>query len=356
MTFRQRRDSSYLLSFSALLNRVKLGPYSVDVPVMLAPMAGMSDLPFREVCRELGAGYAVGEMTTSKPEFRESRKSATRWACEEESGLRVVQLLGADPVLMADAARYAVDSGADVVDINMGCPAKKVLQTACGSALLRDEALVARILEAVCGAVTVPVTLKIRTGWDRTHINALRIAAIAEESGIAMLTVHGRTREDGFHGCAEYDTIRRVKTAVTMPVIANGDIDSAVKAARVMKETGVDGVMIGRASYGNPWIFSEVSAALGFAPARSSPDNVERRRVILMHMRRHFDYYGEARGAVTFRKHLVHYLKGIPGGETALKTLITLRDPAELADGLERFLARNETAGDTEFTDRAGSA
>lgn len=342
--------------FSALLNRVKLGPYSIDVPVMLAPMAGMSDLPFREVCRALGAGYAVGEMTTSKPEFRESRKSATRWACEEESGLRVVQLLGADPVLMADAARYAVDSGADIVDVNMGCPAKKVLQTACGSALLRDELLVARILEAVCAAVTVPVTLKIRTGWDKDHINALRIASIAEDAGVAMLTVHGRTREDGFHGVAEYDTIRRVKAAVSMPVIANGDIDSAGKAVQVMKETGADGVMIGRASYGNPWIFSEVSAALGFAPEHPSPDSAERRRVILMHMRRHFDYYGEARGAVTFRKHLVHYLKRIPGGESALKTMITRKDPAELADGLECFLARNEEAGSTAFTDRAGSA
>lgn len=319
---------------------MKLGPYSVDVPVMLAPMAGMSDLPYREVCRSLGAGYAVGEMTTSKPQFRESRKSATRWASDEESGLRVVQLLGADPVMMADAARYAVDSGADVVDINMGCPAKKVLQTACGSALLRDEALVGRILDAVVAAVSVPVTLKIRTGWNREHKNALSIAAIAEKAGIAMLTVHGRTREDGFKGEAEYDTIREVKASIGIPVIANGDIDSAQKAVRVMAATGADGVMIGRASYGNPWIFSEVSAALGFAEKAVKPDFAERRRVILMHMRRHFDYYGGDRGAVTFRKHLIHYFKGIPGSDAALKTLVTERDPAGLEAGLEAFLAR----------------
>lgn len=324
---------------------MKLGPYSVDVPVMLAPMAGMSDLPYREVCRSLGAGYAVGEMTTSKPQFRESRKSATRWASDEESGLRVVQLLGADPVMMADAARYAVDSGADVVDINMGCPAKKVLQTACGSALLRDEALVGRILDAVVAAVSVPVTLKIRTGWDREHKNALSIAAIAEKAGIAMLTVHGRTREDGFKGEAEYDTIREVKASIGIPVIANGDIDSAEKAVRVMAATGVDGVMIGRASYGNPWIFSEVSAALGFEEKAVKPDSAERRRVILMHMRRHFDYYGGDRGAVTFRKHLIHYFKGIPGSDAALKTLVTERNPAGLEAGLEAFLARAQQTG-----------
>ena len=257
----------------------------------------------------------------------------------------MVQLLGADPVMMADAARYAVDSGADVVDINMGCPAKKVLQTACGSALLRDEALVGRILDAVVAAVSVPVTLKIRTGWNREHKNALSIAAIAEKAGIAMLTVHGRTREDGFKGEAEYDTIREVKASIGIPVIANGDIDSAQKAVRVMAATGADGVMIGRASYGNPWIFSEVSAALGFAERAVKPDFAERRRVILMHMRRHFDYYGGDRGAVTFRKHLIHYFKGIPGSDAALKTLVTERDPAGLEAGLEAFLARAQETG-----------
>ena len=266
---------------------------------MLAPMAGMSDLPYREICRAHGAGYAVGEMTTCQPQFRTSRKSATRWACDAELGLRVVQLLGADPAMMADAARYAEDSGAQVVDINMGCPAKKVLQTACGSALMKDEALVARILEAVCAAVSVPVTLKIRTGWDREHRNALSIAGIA-----------------------------------------NGDIDSGEKARRVMALTGADGVMIGRASYGNPWIFSEVGAALGHLPERKAPGLEERHAVICDHMRRHFDYYGGARGAVTFRKHLSHYLKGLPGSEALLGELFATSDADVLGAAVSRYFER----------------
>lgn len=309
---------------------------------MLAPMAGMSDLPYREICRAHGAGYAVGEMTTCQPQFRTSRKSATRWACDAELGLRVVQLLGADPAMMADAARYAEDSGAQVVDINMGCPAKKVLQTACGSALMKDEALVARILEAVCAAVSVPVTLKIRTGWDREHRNALAIAGIAEQTGVAMLTIHGRTREDGFRGEAEYETIRTVKAAVSIPVIANGDIDSGEKARRVMALTGADGVMIGRASYGNPWIFSEVGAALGHLPERKAPGLEERHAVICDHMRRHFDYYGGARGAVTFRKHLSHYLnlKGLPGSEALLGELFATSDADVLGAAVSRYFER----------------
>lgn len=319
---------------------MKLGPYTIDVPVMLAPMAGMSDLPYRELCRQFGAGYAVGEMTTSKPEFRTSRKSATRWACDEESGLRVVQLLGADPDMMADAARYARDSGAQVVDINMGCPAKKVLQTACGSALMKDEALVARILTAVCRAVDIPVTLKIRTGWDRDHRNAETIAAIAEATGVAMLVVHGRTRADAFRGEAEYETIRRVKASVSIPVIANGDVDSGEKACRVMALTGADGVMIGRASYGNPWIFNEVGAALGYGTRLPEIDAREKQRVINLHMTRHFDYYGEARGMMTFRKHLGHYLKGMPGREALLEKLFSLTCAEEVSACLDLYFER----------------
>lgn len=319
---------------------MRLGPYAVEVPVMLAPMAGMSDLPYREVCRAHGAGYAVGEMTTCLPQFRTSRKSATRWACAEESGLRVVQLLGADPAMMADAARYAEDSGAQVIDINMGCPAKKVLQTACGSALMKDEALVVRILEAVRAAVSVPVTLKIRTGWNREQRNAVSIAKLAEQAGVEMLTIHGRTREDGFSGEAEYETIGNVKAAVSIPVIANGDVDSGEKARRVMAVTGADGVMIGRASYGNPWIFSEVGAALGYLSQRDRPSLEERHAVICDHMRRHFDYYGGARGAVTFRKHLNHYLKGLPGAEKLLGELFALSDEDVLGAALNRYFER----------------
>lgn len=307
---------------------------------MLAPMAGMSDLPYREVCRMFGAGYAVGEMTTSKPEFRSSRKSATRWACDEESGLRVVQLLGAEPQMMADAARYAQDSGAQVVDINMGCPAKKVLQTACGSALMKDEALVAKILSAVVAAVDIPVTLKIRTGWDQDHRNAETIARIAQSEGISMLVVHGRTRADGFRGYAEYETIRRVKESVNIPVIANGDINSGAKAVAVMKQTGADGVMIGRASYGNPWIFNEVCAALGWGTLLPKPSLREKQRVINLHMQRHFDYYGEARGVVTFRKHLNHYLCGLDGSEMLLKALMTKQGAKDLAECLNLYFER----------------
>lgn len=301
---------------------MQLGPHTITNPVMLAPMAGMSDLPFREICRELGAGYAVGEMTTSKPELRESRKSAGRWAQETETGLKVVQLLGADPRLMADAARYAADTGADVVDINMGCPAKKVLQTACGSALLRDEARVAAILDAVVAAVDIPVTLKIRTGWSAENRNALSVAKRAEEAGVAMLVVHGRTGEQGFRGEAEYETIRAVKESVSIPVIANGDVDSPEKAEAVLRATGADGLMIGRASYGNPWLFGAVSARLGFGGRAVEATPRERRRVVLRHLEKHYAHYGCEQGVRTARKHIAHYLKLIPGGSDALPAIL----------------------------------
>lgn len=315
---------------------IKLGSHIIENPVMLAPMAGMSDLPFREICRAEGAGYAVGEMTASKPELRESRKSSTRWADERESGIRVVQILGADPAHMADAARYAADGGAHVVDINMGCPAKKVLNAACGSALMRDEPLVGRILDAVVNAVSVPVTLKIRTGWSREMKNALTIAKMAEAAGIAMLVIHGRTREDGFRGQAEYDTIREVKAAVSIPVVANGDIDGPGKALDVMRMTGADGVMIGRATYGNPWVMGAVAAALGTGPAWTEPDLVRRRATVLRHMALHFDYYGGQRGAVTIRKHLAHYLRAVPGSELFLPEILAERDPNRQTDLVRR--------------------
>lgn len=322
---------------------MQLGPYTIDIPVMVAPMAGMTDLPFREVCRSLGAGYAVGEMTTCQPQFRDSKKSSTRWADRHETGLRVVQLLGADPLMMADAARYAVTAGAQVVDLNMGCPAKKVLQTECGSALMKKPRLIERILTAVVDAVEVPVTLKIRTGWDREHRNAVEIARMAESLGIAMLTVHGRTRADLFKGQAEYDTIRRVKDSVTIPVIANGDIDSGDKARRVMAETGADGVMIGRASFGNPWIFGEVSAALGFSGPWQKPDVFERSRVVLEHMEKHYAYYGRETGCVTFRKHLRHYLSAFAGCETVLHALYAETNPDRQAELITDFLTVRST-------------
>lgn len=301
---------------------MQIGPHQIDNPVMLAPMAGLSDLPFREICRELGAGYVVGEMTSSQPQLRESRKSAGRWAQAQESGLRVVQLLGADPAMMADAARYAEDTGADVVDINMGCPAKKVLQTACGSALLRDEARVGAILDAVVAAVSLPVTLKIRTGWSENRRNAVRVARMAEAAGIAMLVVHGRTGEQGFRGTAEYDTIRDVKANVGIPVIVNGDIDSPEKARAVMAHTKADGVMIGRASFGNPWLFGAVSEALGFSGRAVTATPTERRRVVLRHLAKHYAHYGESAGVRSARKHIAHYLRPLSGSADALNEIL----------------------------------
>lgn len=305
---------------------MKIGPFDVKRPIALAPMAGITDLPFRTICRECGAGYAVGEMVASRADLRESAKSATRWVEAGEAGLRSVQLLGADPAVMADAAKAAQDAGADIVDINMGCPAKKVLSAACGSALMKDEALVERILCAVVGAVTIPVTLKIRTGWSPEKRNAVEIARIAEAAGIAMLAVHGRTRADGFLGKAEYETIRRVKAAVSIPVLANGDIDSGEKARAVLAETGADGVMIGRAALGRPWIFSELAAALGYTPAHACSAD-EKRRIILRHMRLHFDYYEGRRGAASIRKHLSYYFRGVPDPGGLLPQMLRESDP-----------------------------
>ncbi len=316
---------------------MQLGPHTVEVPVMLAPMAGMSDLPYREIARELGAGYAVGEMTSSRADLRGTRKSVTRWVEQDESGLKVVQLVGAIPEHFAQAAGQAEASGADIIDINMGCPARKVLATACGSALMKDEALVERILKTVVAAVHIPVTLKMRTGWSEAHKNAPLIARIAEESGIAMLTVHGRTREAGFSGEAEYDTIAQVKAAVNIPVIANGDITDAQKACAVMAQTGADGVMIGRASYGNPWIFGQVAHALGFDVAAQQPSLQERRRVVLKHMQLHYDYYGSQHAALTMRKHLVHYLKEIEGAENVLEQVCAATEPAQQMQAVVRF-------------------
>ena len=308
---------------------------------MLAPMAGMSDLPYREICRAHGAGYAVGEMTTCQPQFRTSRKSATRWACDAELGLRVVQLLGADPAMMADAARYAEDSGAQVVDINMGCPAKKVLQTACGSALMKDEALVARILEAVCAAVSVPVTLKIRTGWDREHRNALAIAGIAEQTGVAMLTIHGRTREDGFRGEAEYETIRTVKAAVSIPVIANGDIWKPEDAERILLHTGADMAMIGRGCFGNPWIFQQAKAVLEGLPVPPLPPLAERCETAVRQIRMAASYKGERVAVLEARKQYCWYLKGIPHANYYKEQIVqmnTLEDVDRITKGIQRDL------------------
>ncbi|WP_226960276.1 MULTISPECIES: tRNA dihydrouridine synthase DusB [Sutterella] len=316
---------------------MKIGPHEIGAPaLMLAPMAGYSDLPFRELARTFGCDYAVAEMTASREDLREREKSLTRWVEAEESGLHVVQLLGADPAVMAEAARAAEADGADVVDINMGCPARKVLSAECGSALMRDEKLVRDILSAVAGAVKVPVTLKMRTGWDREHKNAPLIARMAEDCGIAALAVHGRTRADGFRGEAEYETIARVKASVSIPLAANGDIDSGGKARSVLKLTHADGLMIGRAAIGRPWIFAEIRAALD-GRSFSPPDPAQLLQIILDHRKRHFDYYDGPRAMRTFRKHLSRYLQPFSGARRALDEILREEDAERQTDLVRAF-------------------
>lgn len=291
-----------------LSSPMRIGPYSLANNVLLAPMAGITDRPFRELCKRFGAGLTVSEMTASNPALRLHARTLLKADGDGESGLRSVQLVGTDPRQLAEAAKFNADRGAHIIDINMGCPAKKVCSVAAGSALLRDEALVGNILEAVVAAACVPVTLKIRTGWDRQNRNAVGIARIAEQAGIAALTVHGRTRACKFNGEAEYDTIAEVKQAVGIPVIANGDIDSPEKARYVLAATGADAVMIGRAACGNPWLFEQIRRffADGEKNWRPSGDTVT--HTVLAHLEQLYGFYGEAPGVKIARKHIAWYL------------------------------------------------
>ena len=294
---------------------MQLGPYQLRNNIFVAPMAGVTDRPFRQLCKELGAGYAVSEMAASNPRLWASEKSARRINHEGEMEPKAVQIAGADPQMLAEAARFNVDRGAQVIDINMGCPVKKVCNKWCGSALLQDEQLVAGILEAVVHAVNVPVTLKFRTGWDREHKNALHIARIAEQSGIVMLTLHGRTRADGYRGQAEYDTIAAVKSSVAIPVVANGDIDSPHKAKYVLDKTGADAIMIGRAAQGRPWIFREIEYFLRTGKVLPPPEINEVRALMAQHLRAHYAFYGDYLGVRTARKHIGWYVQDLVGGE-----------------------------------------
>ena len=289
-----------------------IGPHRIDTPLILAPMAGVTDKPFRQLCKRLGAGLAVSEMTTSDPRFWGTNKSRTRMDHDGEPAPISVQIAGTVPSTMADAARHNVDHGAQIIDINMGCPAKKVCNAWAGSALMRDETLVAGILSAVVNAVDVPVTLKIRTGWDADHRNAPAIARIAEDCGIAALAVHGRTRDQHYTGTAEYDTIAAIKSMLKIPVIANGDIDSPQKAAGVLRHTGADAVMIGRAAQGRPWIFREISHYLSTGETLAPPELSEVRDILLDHLRSLHDFYGEVAGVRIARKHLGWYAKDRP--------------------------------------------
>ena len=291
---------------------MRIGPHLIEPKVVLAPMAGVTDKPFRQLCKRLGAGLAVSEMTISDPRFWTTRKSLHRMDHEGEPAPISVQIAGTDPAVMADAARYNVDHGAQIIDINMGCPAKKVCNAWAGSALMRDEPLVARIVAAVVAAVDVPVTLKIRTGWAADARNAPVIARIAEDSGIAALTVHGRTRDQQYTGEAEYDTIAAIKAMLRIPVIANGDIDSPEKARHVLAHTGCDAVMIGRAAQGRPWIFREVAHFLATGERLPPPSLAEVRDVLLGHLVHLHAFYGEPQGVRIARKHLGWYAKDRP--------------------------------------------
>ena len=291
---------------------MRIGPHAIEPRVVLAPMAGVTDKPFRMLCKQLGAGLCVSEMTTSDPRFWNTAKSLHRMDHAGEPDPISVQIAGTVPEVMADAARHNVDNGAQIIDINMGCPAKKVCNAWAGSALMRDEALVARILSAVVSAVDVPVTLKIRTGWAADQKNALTIARIAEDSGIAALAVHGRTRDQQYTGVAEYDTIAAVKAALRIPVLANGDIDSPEKAAFVLRHTGADAVMIGRAAQGRPWIFREVAHYLATGEHMPEPAVAEVRDILLAHLAHLHAFYGEESGVRIARKHLGWYARDRP--------------------------------------------
>jgi len=290
-------------------------------------MAGVTDRPFRQLCKRLGAGYAVSEMAASNPKLWHSVKTSRRLNHDGEIDPVCVQIAGADPAMMAEAAAFNVAKGARIIDINMGCPVKKVCSLASGSALLRDEPLIARILDAVvsvCAPLGVPVTLKTRTGWDREHRNALRIGRLAQESGIAALTLHGRTRADLYTGEAEYDTIRAVKAELHIPVVANGDIDSPEKARAVLDYTGADAVMIGRAAQGRPWIFREIDHYLRTGQKLAAPTWAEMRALLLAHLDDHYQFYGEQTGVRTARKHIGWYLDGLPGASAFLARMNAL--------------------------------
>jgi tRNA-dihydrouridine synthase B len=291
---------------------ITIGPHRLAGRAFLAPMAGVTDLPFRRLCRRLGAALAAGEMLAADERLWDTAESRRRRDHSGEPGPRVVQIAGGDPEMMAAAARRNADAGAEIIDINMGCPARKVCNKDAGSALLRDEALVAAILESTVRAVDVPVTLKIRTGWHPSARNGVRIARIAEEAGVRALAVHGRTRACRFEGTAEYATIGEIKQAVRIPVIANGDIDSAAKAARVLAETGADGVMVGRAAQGRPWIFREIAAALAGQPVPPEPGPGEVRDIMIAHLRDLYEFYGPEAGVRIARKHIGWYCRERP--------------------------------------------
>jgi tRNA-dihydrouridine synthase B len=320
------------------INRMKIGVHQLPGKVIAAPMAGVSDLPYRKLCRRFGASLAVSEMVHADPALRHGAKSRFRADHRGEPAPVVAQLLGTEPDMLADAARYNLERGADIIDVNMGCPAKKVLSRRAGSALLADEALVGRILEAVVAAVDAPVTVKIRTGTEPSNRNGVRIARIAEQAGVAAITVHGRTRACLFRGRAEYATIREIKRAVSIPVVANGDIDSPETAEAVLAFTGADAVMIGRAAQGRPWLLGRISDRLAGRPARE-PEPAEKAAAVLEHIEELHAFYGREAGLRIARKHIGWYTKGVEGGDTFWRSINRVESAGKQVRMLESFLA-----------------
>ncbi len=318
----------------------RIGPYTIDNQTILAPMAGVTDRPFRQLCRQFGAGFVVSEMVTSDTRLWKSRKSSYRLNHQGETEPRSVQIAGGEAHMMAEAARMNAERGAQIIDINMGCPAKKVCNKAAGSALLRDEALVADILQTVVAAVDVPVTLKFRTGWDHESRNALNIARMAEDAGIAALALHGRTRACGYKGDAEYDTIAAVKHAVSIPVFANGDIDTPQKAKQVIAYTGADAVMIGRGAQGRPWLFREINHYLATGELMEEPSLEEIRKILLGHLQELRTFYGDYLGVRIARKHVGWYLQAQPEGKSFRKEFNVLETAEEQTSAIERYFDR----------------
>lgn len=316
---------------------IKIGPYPLSNPLVLAPMAGVTDRPFRQLCKSMGASVAVSEMVSSNSLLWGSEKTKRRANHEGETKPCSVQIAGANPSMMSKAAKYNADAGAEIIDINMGCPAKKVCNALAGSALLKDERLVSQILEATVKAVNIPITLKIRTGWDKATKNGVRIAKIAENTGIAALAVHGRTRACGFSGQAEYDTIAEIKQNVSIPVFANGDINTPEKAKYVLDYTGTDGLMIGRAAQGRPWIFWEILHFLKTGEYLPEPSLNEIQDIMIKHLYNLYAFYGEKTGVHVARKHVSWYSKGQPGGASFRHTFNQLETAEAQLEGAACF-------------------
>ena len=319
---------------------MKIGSYNLASPFFVAPMAGVTDRPFRQLCKKLGAGYAVSEMVTSRPDLWDTLKTSRRANHEGEPGPIAVQIAGTDAVMMADAATYNIDRGAQIIDINMGCPAKKVCDKWAGSALMQNEALALSIVEAVVGVCAprgVPVTLKMRTGWSTSNKNAVVIARAAEQAGVSMLAVHGRTREQGYSGRAEYDTIAEVKASVRVPVVANGDISNPFQAREVLRYTNADAVMIGRAAQGRPWIFREILHFHTTGQYLAPPLVAEVKQLLLEHLNDHYSLYGHYMGVRSARKHIAWYIHNLPDAKSFRQMMNQIESTGQQIEAVSNY-------------------